>query len=77
MKISFLEKQEELRLDLNLPLDIMKLEADNIAQHSGLEGEEEYLRNQMTREQIGCPGSWDAQQKKMEERRIRAEKAKK
>ena len=35
IKISFLEKQQRLRLDLNLPLDIMKLEADNIVQHLG------------------------------------------
>ena len=35
VKISFLEKQEQLRLDLNLPLDIMKLEAENIVQGGG------------------------------------------
>ena len=28
VKINFLEKQEQLSLDLNLPLDIMKLEAE-------------------------------------------------
>ena len=39
--------------------------------------EVEYLRNQMTREQIRCPGPWDAQLKKREERRIRVEKVKK
>ena len=26
--------------------------------------EVEYLRNQMTREQISCPGPWDTQQNK-------------
>ena len=36
MKISFLEKWEQLCLDLNLPLDIMKLEVDNIIQHPGI-----------------------------------------
>ena len=67
MSISFLEKQEQLRLDLNLLQDIMKLEAENIIQRSGIVGlreEVEYLKNQMTREQIGCPVSWDTQQKK-------------
>ena len=40
-------------MDLNLPLDIMKLEAENIVQHSGImdwREEVEYLRNQMIRE---------------------------
>ena len=35
MDNSFLEKQEQLRLDLNLPLDIMKLEAENTIQGGG------------------------------------------
>ena len=34
MNISFLEKQEQLHVDLNLLQDIMKLEAKNIIQHS-------------------------------------------
>ena len=66
MKISFLAKQEQVRLGLNL-LDIMKLETESTIQRSGImdwREEVEYLRNQMTREQIGCPGSWDTQQKK-------------
>ena len=42
----------------------MKLDAENIIQRSliidwGLEVE--CLRNHMTREQIGCPVSWDTQ----------------
>ena len=59
VKSNFLGKQEQLRLDLDLPLDIRKLEAENIIQQSGImdwREEVEYLRNQMTREQINCPG---------------------
>ena len=77
MTISFLEKQEQLLLDLYLPLDIMKLETEDIIQRSRImdwREEVEYLMNQMTREHIGCSGSWDTQQKKRDERRIRAEK---
>ena len=52
-KINFVEKQEQLHLDPNLPQDIMALETENIIQHSGimdLREEVEYLRSQMTRE---------------------------
>ena len=67
MNISFFEKQEQLCLDLNLPQDIMKLETENIIQCSevvNVREEVEYLKSQMTREQIGCPASWDTEQKK-------------
>ena len=79
MKSNFLGKQEQLRLDLDLPLDIRKLECENIIQHPGIMGwreEVEYLRNRMTREQIGCPGACDTRQKKRDERRMKAENAK-
>ena len=52
MSIIFIEKQEQLRLDLNLLQDIMKLEAENIIQRSGIVDlweEVEHLRSQMTR----------------------------
>ena len=67
MDNSFLEKQEQLRLDLNLPLDIMKLEAVNIIQRTLIIDwgvEVEYLRSQMTREQIGCSRSGEHTQQK-------------
>ena len=78
MKSSFQGKQEQLRLDLDLLLDIRKLEVENIIQHSGIVNwreEIEYLRNQMTREHIGCPWSWDTGQKERDERGMKAEKA--
>ena len=80
MNISFLEKQEQLCLDLNLSQDIMNLEAENIIQRSLIIDwgvEVKYLMSQMTREQIVCPVPWDTQQKKRDERRIRTGKAKK
>ena len=56
-------------MDLNLPLDIMKLDTKNIIQHSGimdLREELEYLRSQMISEQIGCPVSGDTAKEKDE-----------
>ena len=49
-KINFVEKQEQLHLDPNLPQDIMALETENIIQHSGimdLREEVEYLRSRV------------------------------
>ena len=60
-------------------LDIRKQEAETIIQHSGMlewEEEVEYLRNQMTRAQMGCPGPWDTRQKKRDERRLKEDKTK-
>ena len=79
MKSNFLGKQEQLCLYLDLPLDIRKLKAENIIQHSGImdwREEIKYLRNQMTRDQIGCLGSQDTWQKKRDEWRMMAENAK-
>ena len=70
LKLSFLEKQDQLRSDLDLPFDIRKLEAETIIQYSGtMDWREEvlYLRNQMTREQAGCVGSYDKRQKKRDD----------
>ena len=46
--------------------------------HSGMldwREEVEYLRNQMAREQVGCPGSWDTRQRKRDDRRLNEERA--
>ena len=60
-------------------LDIRRQDAETVIQHCGMlewEEEVEYLRSQMTRAQVGCPGSWDTRQKKRDERRFKEEKTK-
>ena len=62
LKSNFIGKQQNFTLDIDLPFDIRKVEAETIIQHSGtMDRREEvvYLRNQMTREQEGCVGSYD------------------
>ena len=72
----FLANKEELLLIYGTPFDIRRLDAEEIIQHSGMldwREEQEYLRSQMTREQVGCPGFWDTRQKKRDERRLKEE----
>ena len=67
------------RSSVDSMLDIRRQEAETIIQHCGMlewEEEVEYLRSQMTRAQVGCPGSWDTRQKKRDERRLNGEKNK-
>ena len=55
------------------------MEAETIIQYSGtMDWREEvlYLRNQMTREQAGCVGSYDIRQKKRDDRLLKGEKTK-
>ena len=71
---AFMEKQVRLGLELELPFDIRKKEAGLVLERSGnIDWREdvEYLRSQMTKEQPGCPGSWDSRQKKKDERKLR------
>ena len=52
------------------------MEAETIIQYSGtMDWREEvlYLRNQMTREQAGCVGSYDKRQKKRDDRLLKGE----
>ena len=77
-KSSFLEKQKALEDALENPFDIRRLDAEDRVKHSGMldwREEVEYLRNQMAREQVGCPGSWDTRQRKRDDRRLNEERA--
>jgi hypothetical protein len=63
-------------MDLDMPLDNRKLEAENIIQHIGMldwREEVEYLRSQMTREQNSSLGTWDSRQKKRDDRILNEE----
>ena len=76
LKLNFMEKQQKFCLDIDLPFDIRKLEAETIIQQSETmdwREEVEYLRNQMTREQAGCVGSFDTRQKKRDDRILKEE----
>ena len=71
---TFLEKQVKLGLELELPFDIRKKDAELVFERSGnIDWREDvdYLRSQMTKEQPGCPGSWDNRQKQRDERKLK------
>ena len=66
-----MDKQQKFILDLDLPFDIRKVDADNIIQDSDniyWREEVEYLGEKMTREQAGSVGSHDMRQKKRDDR---------
>ena len=76
LRTSFLDKQQKFILDLDLPFDIRKVDADTIIQDSDTiywREEVEYLGNQMTREQAGSVGSHDMRQKKRDDRVLKGE----
>ena len=60
---------------LKKPFDISKVAAEDIIKDSGIKDwkeEIEYLNNQLSEQQIGCPGSQDQKQKKRDKRIIEA-----
>ena len=70
--------EQALEDALENPFDIRRLDAEDRVQHSGMldwREEVEYLRNQMAREQVDCPGSWDTRQRKRDDRRLKEERA--
>ena len=73
--VSFLKKEEEFKKLLKKPFDISKVAAEDIIKDSGIKDwkeEIEYLKNQLSEQQIGCPGSQDQKQKKRDKRIIEA-----
>ena len=79
IRSTFLNKQKQLSLDLDMPLDISKLEAGTIIQASGLRDwreEAEYLTSQLTREQNSSLGRWDQRQKKKDDRILKVAESK-
>ena len=68
-----------MSLDIDMPLDISKLEAGTIIQASGLRDwreEAEYLTSQLTREQNSSLGRWDQRQKKRDGRILKVAESK-
>ena len=79
VKPSFLKKQEQMLMDLDMPLDIKKANAETIIQNSRIldwREEVEYLRSQMTREQESSLGCKDTRQKKRDARKFRQDLSK-
>ena len=75
-KPSFLDKQNRFTLDLDIPFDIRRVDADTIIQDSGImywREEVEHLENQMTMEQVGSVGGHDMRQKKRDDRVLKGE----
>jgi hypothetical protein len=57
---------------LKMPFDITKSNAEEIIAHSGIKYDAEeatYLKNQLSRDQIGCCGSWDEKQRRRDNRK--------
>ena len=51
-----------------------KADGKKIIQNSGIKDWKEewhYLQNQLSKEQVGCPGSWDFRQKKRDDRKLK------
>ena len=70
--LAFQEKEQQLKADLDMPFNITKGDAMRIIQYSGIrdwQEEWEYLKNQLSREQVGCPGSLDPRQQKRDQRK--------
>ena len=71
---SFLAKQQALIMQLDMPFDIRSRDCEAVMEKSGVKEWKEdvlYLRGQLTKEQPGCPGSWDTRQQKRDERKLR------
>ena len=71
-----MDKQKRFTLDLDLPFDIRRVDAETVIQDSGImywREEVEHLENQMTREQVGSVGGHDMRQKKRDDRVLKGE----
>lgn len=73
---TFKKKEELFKQELAMPFNITKTNADNIIKGSSMldwQEETQYLHNQLSLEQPGCPGSWDSRQEKRDNRLLKAE----
>ena len=76
MTANFVKKVEEFKNMMKKPFDISKVAAEDIIKNSGIKDwkeETEYLRNQLSEQQLGCPGSVDQNQKRRDQRLIGAQ----
>ena len=73
---NFEKKVAEFKILMKKPFDICKVAAEDIIKNSGIKDwkeETEYLRNQLSEQQLGCPGSVDQNQKRRDQRLIGAQ----
>ena len=71
---NFLKKEDGFKEFLKKPFDISKVAAEEIIKTSGIKDwkeEAEHLKNQLSEQQVGCPGSIDQKQKKRDQRIIK------
>ena len=69
----FKKAEEELQNVLKKPFDISKVAAENIIKESGIKDwreEIQHLRNQLSEDQVGCPGSADKKQENRDARKV-------
>ena len=70
---AFIKKQAEFEEQLKKPFNISKVGAEDIIKESGIKDwkeETQHLRNQLSEQQLGCPGSHDMIQKHRDDRKI-------
>ena len=70
---AFKKKEEKFQTELDKPFNISKVAAESIIQSYGIldwQEEAQHLRNQLSDQQVGCPGSLDQVQKKSDTRKI-------
>ena len=70
---NFKKKKEGFEKSLSIPFNICKSNAHEIIRNSGIkdwEEESEYLKNQLSEDQIGCPGPIDKRQFQRDQRII-------
>ena len=70
---AFKRKEEKFVEGLRKPFNISKISAEAIMKDSGIldwREEAQHLRNQLSDEQVGCPGPLDTSQKKTDTRKI-------
>ena len=71
---TFQAKLKDLKEDLEMPLNITKQKATDIIHSSGIKDWKEevmHLNNQLSKEQVGCPGPMDFRQKKRDDRLLK------
>ena len=74
--IIFQQKEKQMLMDLDMPFNISRKDAENIIKSAGiLDWREEaaYLQGQLKKDQVGCVSSWDTRQQKRDERRLKEE----
>ena len=65
--VYFKKSQEEFEKELRMPFNISKKRAKAVIEKSGIKDcreEIQHLRNQLSEDQVGCPGAMDNKQKK-------------